>query len=138
MTPAKTQLLIAPDVHSATAPSAAANTIIPIASLILERAFCISLMNMIIGPAPVHPYPNGVARNAYWADAAQRLGAKLSSSTEVGTAAKAAVWLFQALAKFRWRVVMGATEGNMPRLGWTSPGGFCNVGLLCFEKFLRP
>ena len=79
-----------------------------------------------------------VAKNAYQADAPQRLGAKLSSSTEVGTASKAAIWLFQALAKFRCRVVMGATEGNMSRLRWISPGGFCNVGLLCFEKFLRP
>lgn len=45
-------------------------------------------MNMIVGPAPVHPYPIAVAKNAYQADVAQRLGAKLSSSTEVGTAAK--------------------------------------------------
>ncbi|WP_293604613.1 putative iron-sulfur cluster-binding metallochaperone [Polaromonas sp. UBA4122] len=51
MTPVETQPLVAPDVHSFTAPSAAANTIIPIASLIPERAFYISLMNMIVRPA---------------------------------------------------------------------------------------
>src|ERR1035437_8213347 len=55
MTPVETQSLVAPDVHSFTAPSAAANTTIPIATLIPERAFYISLMNMIIGPVRVQP-----------------------------------------------------------------------------------
>jgi hypothetical protein len=50
MTSVETQPLVAPVVHSFTAPSAAANTIIPIASLIPERAFYISLMNMIVRP----------------------------------------------------------------------------------------
>src|SRR5665647_1058917 len=58
MTPVETQSLLVPDVHSFTAPSAAANMIIPIATLIPERAFYISLMNMIIGPVRVHSYRN--------------------------------------------------------------------------------
>src|SRR5450830_519205 len=58
MTPVETQSLVAPDVHSFTAHSAVANTIIPIATLIPERAFYISLMNMIIGPTRVHSYRN--------------------------------------------------------------------------------
>lgn len=48
MTPVETQALVAPDVHSFAAPSAAANTIIAVATLIPERAFYISLMNTII------------------------------------------------------------------------------------------
>ena len=48
MTPVETQVLVASDVHSFTAPSVAANTMIPVATLIPERAFYISLMNTII------------------------------------------------------------------------------------------
>ena len=51
MTPVETRALVAAAVHSATTPSAAPNTIIPVASLICERAFYICLMNMIIGPS---------------------------------------------------------------------------------------
>lgn len=52
MTPVETQPLVVPDVHSFTAPSAAANTIIPVAILIPDRAFYISLMIIIVGPSP--------------------------------------------------------------------------------------
>lgn len=41
MTPVETQPLVVPDVHSFTAPSAAANTMIPVATFIPDRAFYI-------------------------------------------------------------------------------------------------
>ena len=50
MTPVETQALVASDVHSFTNPSVAANTMIPVATLIPERAFYISLMNTTIAP----------------------------------------------------------------------------------------
>ena len=52
MTTSKTQLPVAPDAQSTAVPAAVANTAIPITSLIAERAFCVSLKNMIVGLAP--------------------------------------------------------------------------------------
>jgi hypothetical protein len=50
MTPVEAQALVASDVHSFTTPSVAANTMIPVATLIPERAFYISPMNRTIAP----------------------------------------------------------------------------------------
>src|ERR1035437_797406 len=58
MTPVETQALVAPDVHSFAAPSVAANTMIPVATLIPERAFYISPMNRTIAPVRIHSYRN--------------------------------------------------------------------------------
>ena len=48
------QLLVSLDIHRATVPVAAANTIIPTASLILKRAFYILLKSMTLGPIAGH------------------------------------------------------------------------------------
>ncbi len=88
------QPIVAPDVHSSTAPSTIANTIIPVASLISERSVYISLWDIIVRPAAVGPQPNGVLfRLPHKVDVAQIPSVKAVVAHRGRNGVKAAVCL---------------------------------------------